>query len=51
MKDLSNDPNYKPTDAEILKHTKELMALNKLEFEPDGYHVMIKPEDKLKLAA
>ena len=51
LKDLSNDPNYKPTDAEILKHTKELMALNKLEFEPDGYHVMIKPEDKLKLAA
>ena len=51
LKDLSNDPNYKPTDAEILKHTKELMALNKLEFEPDGYHVMIKPEDKLQLAA
>ena len=51
LKDLSNDPNYKPTDAEILKHTKELMELNKLQFEPDGYHVMIKPEDKLKLVA
>lgn len=51
LKDLSNDPNYKPTDAEILKHTKELMELNKLEFEPDGYHVMIRPDDKLKLVA
>ena len=49
--DMSDDPNYKPTDAEILKHTKELMELNKLQFEPDGYHVMIKPEDKLKLVA
>ncbi len=51
LKDLSNDPNYKPTDAEILKHTKELMELNQLEFEPDGYHVMIRPNDKLKLVA
>ena len=49
--DMNDDPNYKPTDAEILKHTKELMDLNKLEFEPDGYHVMIRPEDKLKLVA
>lgn len=49
--DLKNDPNYKPTDAEILKHTKELMELNNLEFEPDGYRVIIKPEDKLKLVA
>ncbi len=49
--DLKNDPNYKPTDAEILKHTKELMELNNLEFEPDGYHVIIKPQDKLKLVA
>ena len=37
--------------AEILKHTKELMELNQLEFEPDGYHVMIRPNDKLKLVA
>lgn len=51
LKDLSDDPNYNPTDAEILKHTKELMDLNQLQFEPDGYHVMIKPSDKLKLVA
>lgn len=51
LKDLNSDPNYKPTDAEILKHTKELMELNQLEFEPDGYHVLIKPNDTLKLVA
>lgn len=51
LKDMNTDPNYKPTDAEILKHTKELMDLNKLEFEADGYHVMIKPDEKLKLVA
>lgn len=51
LKDLSNDPTYNPTDAEILKHTKELMELNQLQFEPDGYHVMIKPNDNLKLVA
>lgn len=51
LKDMNPDPNYKPTDAEILKHTKELMELNNLEFEPDGYHVMIRPNDKLKLVA
>lgn len=51
LKDLSSDPNYKPTDAEILKHTKELMELNQLEFEPDGYRVIIRPKDKLKLVA
>ncbi len=51
LKDLNNDPNYKPTNAEILKHTKELMELNQLEFEADGYHVMIKPNEKLKLTA
>ncbi len=51
LKELKNDPNYKPTDAEILKHTKELMELNKLQFEEDGYHVLIKPNDKLKLVA
>ena len=51
LKDLSGDPNYKPTNAEILKHTKELMELNQLVFEPDGYHVMIRPKQHLKLAA
>ena len=33
LKDLSDDPNYKPTNAEILKHTKELIALNELHFD------------------
>lgn len=51
LKDMNPDPSYKPTNAEILKHTKELMELNQLEFEPDGYHVMIKPKDTLKLTA
>lgn len=51
LKDMNPDPNYKPSNAEILKHTKELMELNQLEFEPDGYHVMIRPKDKLKLTA
>ncbi len=51
LKDLSGDPNYKPTNAEILKHTKELMKLNKLEFEDDGYRVLIYPKDKLQLTA
>ncbi len=51
LKDLNPDPNYKPTNAEILKHTKELMELNQLVFEADGYHVMIRPKQHLKLAA
>jgi len=51
LKDMNPDPNYKPTNAEILQHTKELMELNELQFEPDGYHVMIRPNDKLKLSA
>jgi hypothetical protein len=51
LKDLSNDSNYKPSNAEILKHTKELMEINGLKFEADGYRVMIRPGDKLKLAA
>ena len=47
----------KPTDKtssdkkEILKHTKELMEINGLEFEPDGKRVMIRPNDELKLIA
>lgn len=52
LKDINADKaNYKPTNAEILKHTKELMELNQLVFEEDGYHVMIKPNDSLKLVA
>ena len=45
------DPNYRPTNAEILEHTKELIAANKLHFEPDNYHVMIRPGDRLVLEA
>lgn len=51
LKDMNPDPNYKPTDAEILKHTKELMELNQLKFEPDGYVVLIRPNDKIRLVA
>lgn len=46
-----DDPTYKPTNAEILKHTKELMGINNLHFEADNYRVMIHPGDKLKLVA
>lgn len=51
LKEMNSDPDYKPTNAEILKHTKELMALNNLEYESDGYRVIIHPKDKLKLSA
>ncbi len=51
LKDLNPDPDYKPTNAEILKHTKELIALNELHYEPDNYTVVIKPKDKLKFVA
>ena len=52
LKDLhKSDPNYKPTDKEILEHTKELMKLNNLKYEADGYVVIIHPEDRLKLTA
>ena len=46
-----DDPNYKPSNAEILQHTKELMAANKLHYEADNYRVIIRPGDKLKLTA
>ena len=48
---MNPDPNYKPTNAEILKHTQELMELNQLKFEPDGYVVLIRPNDRIKLVA
>ncbi len=52
LKDLNKDKaDYEPTNLEILNHTLELMEINGLKFESDGYHVMIRPEDKLKLAA
>lgn len=49
LKDLNNGD--KPTNAEILKHTKEIMEWNNLEFEADGKRVIIKPGDQLKLTA
>lgn len=50
-KHLQDINGKKPTNAEILKHTKELMEINGLEFEPDGKRVMIRPNDELKLIA
>jgi hypothetical protein len=50
LKDLKNDPDYKPTNAEIAKHTQELIELNGLKYEPDGYVVIIRPDDVIKLA-
>ena len=44
-----DDSEYKVTNTEIAKRTKELMDINGLEFEEDGYHVMIRPGDQLKL--
>lgn len=45
------DKNYMPTNKEILKEVHKIMKVNGLKFEEDNYHVMIKPNDKLKLAA
>lgn len=50
-KHLQDINGKKPTNAEILKHTKELMEINGLEFESDGKRVMIRPNDELKLIA
>lgn len=50
-KHLQDINGKKPTNAEILKHTKELMEINGLEFEPDSKRVMIRPNDELKLIA
>lgn len=50
-KHLQDINGKKPTNAEILKHTKELMEINGLEFAPDGKRVMIRPNDELKLIA
>ena len=46
-----SEPDYKPTDKEILEHTLEIMKLNNLKYESDGYVVLIHPDDKLKLVA
>ena len=48
---LKEQNGVKPTNAEILKHTKEIMELNNLEFEADGKLVIIKPGQELKLTA
>lgn len=50
-KHLQDINGKKPTNAEILKHTKELMEINGLEFAPDGKRVIIRPNDELKLIA
>ncbi len=50
-KHLQEINGKKPTNAEIFKHTKELMEINGLEFEPDGKRVLIRPNDELKLIA
>lgn len=50
-KHLKEQKGVKPTNAEILKHTKEIMELNGLEFEADEKLVIIKPGQELKLTA
>lgn len=46
----ADEPNYVPTNAEILKHTNEIMDYNpQLHWEDDHYHVMIRPGDKINL--
>ena len=52
LKDIHKDEdNYKVTNKETAKHTKEIMKWNKLHFEADGYHVMIHTGDVLRLTA
>lgn len=41
----------KPTDREIMNYTNELLKLNKLEYEPDGYTVIIHKGDNIEYAA
>lgn len=41
----------KPTDREIMNYTKKLLEENKLEYEADGYTVIIHSGDKIKYAA
>ena len=43
------EDGYKPTNAEIRKHTDELLEYNNLHYEPDNYVVIIRPGDKIKL--
>jgi len=46
-----DEPDYKPTNAEIAKLTNELIKINNLHYEPDNYVVIIQPGQKLKLSA
>ena len=41
----------KPTDKEVMNYTKELLKLNKLEYEADGYTVIIHKGDNIEYAA
>lgn len=41
----------KPTDREIMNYTKKLLEENQLEYEADGYTVIIHSGDKIKYAA
>lgn len=41
----------KPTDKEIMNYTNELLKLNKLEYEPDGYTVIIHEGDNIAYTA
>lgn len=41
----------KPTDKEIMEYTNELLKLNKLEYEEDGYTVIIHKGDNIEYAA
>ena len=50
LKDLHKDePDYVPTDKEILMETRRIMKNNNLKLEEDKYHVLIKPGDILNL--
>ena len=46
-----DDKNYIPSDKEILAETKRIVDKNNLKFEDDNYHLVIKPGDRLQLAA
>ncbi len=41
----------KPTDKEIMDYTNELLKLNKLEYEPDNYTVVIHEGDNIAYSA
>ena len=45
----NKEKDYKPTNAEIAKRTKELLELNNLKYEKDNYTVLIYADQELKL--